>query len=272
MSIIEELNKINDFCLNGRYTIALVEINKTLKRVPNYPLALSYKASILSNMNKYDQALEIINQVIAIDSTNPKYLADKAEIILKQNPKLTTEMKSEVNEYLDQSYNYSNNNDFDSFRRLIPLFLKIGDDYHAKQCESSINNVGRKNDNNIERGFTKSPSSITISLNDPIQKEIFEIVHEYLPRLINNENWEYRLKSTIMDLYRGEKDAQYTMILNFLGLKLIERLINDIKNDRPEKVIKQDFKNKLGKQGFDQKIVAMAIDFWIKTVNNLETR
>lgn len=269
MTTLDELQKVKGLCIQERYKDALSHIDKTINKDPSFPLAICYKAIILSKLNRFDEAVSTIDDALAIDPSNPKYLIKKADIMMEGVSDLSDDDKVYFGELLVEAFNNTHANDKKTYSTLKVLFHKVNDTYHEEQCSKLS---GRKPTSfSPEKPSTEVEgkgmhSGFIDPFEDPQRKELFRIITYLLNGFLDQSNCSVRVKSYILNLFQGEKDENYEIILKIAEHGLVERLIRDVQKKRDEKIIRQHIRNELEIYHYDKERLDYAVEFWVKTI------
>ncbi len=84
----EILDKINNYIMNGQINLAKSEAEILLSEEPNNCLAITFLAHIYRKMGESEQAINLCNQVLAINAKFYSALVEKARILAEQNNNL----------------------------------------------------------------------------------------------------------------------------------------------------------------------------------------
>ena len=75
-------NDASDLAYAGDFTAALSKVDEALKIIPNFTLALTTKAAILSELERYNEALEVLQLAHNLNPEDPYILANAASTYL----------------------------------------------------------------------------------------------------------------------------------------------------------------------------------------------
>lgn len=75
-------NEATDLAYAGDFTTALLKVDEALAIIPNFTLALTTKAALLSELEKYGEALEILQIAHNLSPEDPYILTNAASIYL----------------------------------------------------------------------------------------------------------------------------------------------------------------------------------------------
>lgn len=272
-------NIIWSYCKLGDYIKTMELYNAYLKENEKESKYLQYKAKLLSNFKRYDEAMDVIDKILDREPYNPKYRRDKViclyhqekydlcikeglELINIENPKLSEEM-AQLNFYVAVSYLRKHNNrekydyHMELFKKDIPERIRNNEYFieEAKRLfEMGKSEEGMKLVNRVLVEDPEFESAIIMKINyfnnhEPKNQADKDFYNK-------NKDYENKLSHKIRQEYIQSQIQSELTSSNFSN----QSSTKGIYNNEPQSQIKQELNdNNYSQMGINQNSVSILI-------------